>query len=124
MSSETWKSIQEHKRKQDHLRERIQKRRRDRQAVNENVQSEVPMTFSDPDAINSSSAKLVTSVDPQVEKLLQQYLCSFSHEFPLTSQAILNGMQEHMTVLYPNVKLLSIEEVEFVLQKQAAQQFL
>ena len=122
MSSETWKSIQEHKRKQDNLRERIQKRRRDRQAVNENIQSEPLVSVGS--VTTSTSAKLVTSVDTELEKLLQQYLCSFTHEYPLTSQGVLNGLQKQMVVHLPNVKILSIEEVEFVLQKQAAQQFL
>ena len=122
MSSETWKSIQEHKRKQDNLRERIQKRRRDRQAVNENIQSEPLVSVGS--VTTSTSAKLVTSVDTELEKLLQQYLCSFTHEYPLTSQGVLNGLQKQMVIHLPNVKILSIEEVEFVLQKQAAQQFL
>ena len=122
MSSETWKSIQEHKRKQDNLRERIQKRRRDRQAVNENIQSEALVSVGS--VTTSTSAKLVTSVDTELEKFLQQYLCSFTHEYPLTSQGVLNGLQKQMVVHLPNVKILSIEEVEFVLQKQAAQQFL
>ena len=123
MSSETWKSIQEHKRKQDHLRERLLKRRRERQAVNENSQSEISSS-ADVDISGSNASDHVNFVDPQVEKLLQQYLCSLTHEFPLTSQAVLSGMLEHMTVYLPKTKTLTIEEVEFVLQKQAAQQFL
>ena len=127
MSSETWKNIQEHKRKQDTLRERIQKRRRERQAVlettttHENQAAELEKNV----AVNleESPSNVVTFVDPQIEKVLQQYLCSFPHKFPLTSQDVLNGMLKHLSGKVPAVKKLTIHEIDFVLQKQAAQKF-
>ena len=127
MSSETWKSIQEHKRKQESLRERLQKRRQKRQAAVDSIDDDdikqVTITSTNKPT-DAASTSIVTSVDPKIEKLLQQYLCSLPHDFPLSSQAIVSGMVKHMAIQMPNVKAITIEEVEFVLQKQAAQEFL
>ena len=129
MSSETWKSIQEHKKKQESLRERLQKRRRERQAVYESstdflhssTQVTIKKVESNTEVTNSD---IVTSIDPKIETFLQQYLCSFPLEFPLTSREILNGMYEHVKTQIPCNKELTIDETEFVLQKQAAQEFI
>lgn len=130
MSSETWKTIQEHKKKQESLRERFQKRRRERQAVCESTSdlldssSLVTIGKAESNSNLQTIKSTVTSIDPKIETFLQQYLCSVPLEFPLLSKAILDGMLEHLNKQLPDIKELSIDETEFVLQKQAAQEFI
>ncbi|CAK8696171.1 unnamed protein product [Clavelina lepadiformis] len=120
MSSETWKSIQEHKRRQENLRERL-KRRRERQGLDlitatqpdKQEEENVNAVTEDPE----TTVKVVTSVDPKIEQKLQQYMCLSTHVFPMDSEFIRAGLLEL------NVAV-SLAEVEFLLQKQAAQEFI
>ncbi|XP_078500981.1 N(6)-adenosine-methyltransferase catalytic subunit METTL3 [Lissotriton helveticus] len=118
--SDTWSSIQAHKKQLDSLRERLQRRRKDvtsqlgldpEGSLSPSFRSDSPGPASSP----ASVPKVV--IDPELEKKLLHHLSDLSLSLPTDSVSIQQAMS---TATVP----VSRESVESILQKFAAQELI
>lgn len=118
--SDTWSSIQAHKKQLDSLRERLQRRRKDvssqlgldpEGSLSPSFRSDSPGPASSP----ASVPKVV--IDPELEKKLLHHLSDLSLALPTDSVSIQQAMS---TASVP----VSRESVESLLQKFAAQELI
>ncbi|KXJ16423.1 N6-adenosine-methyltransferase 70 kDa subunit [Exaiptasia diaphana] len=134
--SDTWSDIQEHKRRQESLRERLAKRRRERQGINvsEGDGSTTMNTAlkrgtatpppSSPQSIEETStaakAAELVKVDPLLESNLIECLWDSTFILPVDSLNILNHLLKNVKSSIPPTR----EAVENLLQKLAIQDFI
>ncbi|XP_020896664.1 N6-adenosine-methyltransferase catalytic subunit [Exaiptasia diaphana] len=123
--SDTWSDIQEHKRRQESLRERLAKRRRERQGINvsEGDGTATPPPSS-PQSIEETStaakAAELVKVDPLLESNLIECLWDSTFILPVDSLNILNHLLKNVKSSIPPTR----EAVENLLQKLAIQDFI
>lgn len=127
--SDTWTEIQEHKRRQESLRDRLQRRRKERQGIG--VQESNLTGVSTPPPENSASSVLVeeslvsnkqqdkvVKLDPLLENRLLEYLCNPSLAVPVDS------FQLAISLSAQSSSDVSHEALQSLLQKFAIQDFI
>lgn len=126
--SDTWTEIQEHKRRQESLRDRLQRRRRERQGIG-GQDSDLSGTLTPPPehvtpapveetAATNKQADKVVKVDPLLENKLLEYLCNPSLTIPVDSVQLTSSLSSKAE------GGVSHEAVESLLQKFAIQDFI
>ncbi|XP_078482088.1 N(6)-adenosine-methyltransferase subunit METTL3-like [Ciona intestinalis] len=112
MSSETWKIIQEHKRKQENLREILQKRRKKRQGVEptscESLGGEQGQGF----LVENIESLATRGTEERLKEFLQK-----PHKFPMKSEIVMKEFQEENNEV-------SLENIEVILLKFAAEEMI
>ncbi|CAH3147106.1 unnamed protein product [Porites evermanni] len=126
--SDTWTEIQEHKRRQESLRDRLQRRRKERQGIG--VQdSELSGTSTPPpentsaipaegSAASNKPPDKVVKVDPLLENKLLEYLCEPSVAVPVDSFQLTSSLSAK------NESDVCHEALQSLLQKFAIQDFI
>ncbi|XP_068701362.1 N6-adenosine-methyltransferase subunit METTL3-like isoform X1 [Montipora capricornis] len=126
--SDTWTEIQEHKRRQDSLRDRLHRRRKERQVFG--VQDTDTSGISTPPPENIPSPALedisvsnklqdkVLKFDPLLETRLLEYLCNPSRVVPVDSLQLANSISQE------SESSVSHEALQSLLQKFAIQDFI
>lgn len=125
--SDTWTEIQEHKRRQESLRDRLQRRRKERQGIG--VQDSELSGTSTPPPENTSAIPAegsvtsnkppdkVVKVDPLLENKLLEYLCEPSVAVPVDSFQLTSSLSA-------NESDVCHEALQSLLQKFAIQDFI
>lgn len=135
--SDTWRDIQELKSKRNSLRERIQKRKKEREEIVLSIANDIPVNVvnkvvttdsrsSSPVPSNSQSNKLKdkdalppeNKLEPEVEKKLLLCLCDIALNLPTDSRILLSFVTKSLRREVPH------EAVEDLLQKFAAQELI
>lgn len=126
--SDTWTEIQEHKRRQESLRDRLQRRRKERQGIG--VQDSELSGTSTPPPENTSAIPAegsvtsnkppdkVVKVDPLLENKLLEYLCEPSVAVPVDSFQLTSSLSAK------NESDVCHEALQSLLQKFAIQDFI
>ncbi|XP_073233822.1 N(6)-adenosine-methyltransferase subunit METTL3-like [Porites lutea] len=126
--SDTWTEIQEHKRRQESLRDRLQRRRKERQGIG--VQDSELSGTSTPPPENTSAIPAegsvasnkppdkVVKVDPLLENKLLEYLCEPSVAVPVDSFQLISSLSAK------NESDVCHEALQSLLQKFAIQDFI
>ncbi|KAK5848287.1 hypothetical protein PBY51_005915 [Eleginops maclovinus] len=111
--SDTWSSIQAHKKQLDSLRERLQRRRKDTalssdggsSAEGSTVRSDSPA----PSAPPPSQEETEKPPDPELEKRLLAYLSDLSLPMPTDSLAITNELSSESAVSHGSIQSLLLK---------------
>jgi len=126
--SDTWTEIQEHKRRQESLRDRLQRRRKERQGIG--VQDSdlsgtstpppenIVQTATEESSASTKQADKVVKVDPLLESSLLECLCGPSVTVPVDS------FQLASTLSAKSGSDVSHEALQSLLQKFAIQDFI
>ncbi|RMX43063.1 hypothetical protein pdam_00015271 [Pocillopora damicornis] len=111
--SDTWTEIQEHKRRQERFRDRLQRRMRDRQGRGTDA-PQPDRTESIPTDQSSSANKQadkVLKVDPLLENNLLECLCDPSLTFPIDSVQLTNSLSAESLLSMPTMKEMESKKV-------------
>uniref|UniRef100_H2Y8F1 mRNA m(6)A methyltransferase n=1 Tax=Ciona savignyi TaxID=51511 RepID=H2Y8F1_CIOSA len=115
MSSETWKIIQEHKRKQETLREKLQKRRKERQGEIISPTTTDSINTVDQSGNGQPAEALIKTADTTVEEKLKKLINECTLMLPMKSEDVRDKLKEVCSKEHP----VSLEDVEFMLMKLA-----
>ncbi|KAK5893460.1 hypothetical protein CgunFtcFv8_006331 [Champsocephalus gunnari] len=124
--SDTWSSIQAHKKQLDSLRERLQRRRKDTALSSDSgTSAEGSTARSDspaPPAAPPSQEETERPPDPELEKRLLAYLSDLSLPMPTDSLAITNELSSESTVSHGSIQslLLKFSAQELIEVRQPA----
>ncbi|XP_033992686.1 N6-adenosine-methyltransferase subunit METTL3 [Trematomus bernacchii] len=124
--SDTWSSIQAHKKQLDSLRERLQRRRKDTALSSDSgTSAEGSTARSDspaPSAAPPSQEETERPPDPELEKRLLAYLSDLSLPMPTDSLAITNELSSESTVSHGSIQslLLKFSAQELIEVRQPA----
>ncbi|XP_077982444.1 N(6)-adenosine-methyltransferase catalytic subunit METTL3-like [Glandiceps talaboti] len=121
--SDTWSDIVALKKKQESLRERMQRRKRERQALGASAEETPAPSQSGPSSRSSSPVTVQPTVDlayidPEIEKKLLEVLCDHALMLPTDSPSL------QATVTKALNKEVSQGTVESILQKFSAQELI
>ncbi|KAM4709391.1 N(6)-adenosine-methyltransferase catalytic subunit METTL3 [Discoglossus pictus] len=127
--SDTWSSIQAHKKQLDSLRERLQRRRKDvtsqlvldlqnpESSLATNIRSDSPVPSAPPQPLKGQSGPAEVTPDPELEKKLLHHLSDLSLTLPADSVSI------QLAIATPDFPVTR-QAVESLLQKFAAQELI
>lgn len=110
--SDTWSSIQAHKKQLDSLRERLQRRRKDPAALSSDGSTEGSTARSDspaPTAPPPTQEETEKPPDPELEKKLLGYLSDLSLLMPTDSLAITNELSSESAVSHGSIQSLLLK---------------
>lgn len=112
--SDTWSSIQAHKKQLDSLRERLQRRRKDpaTQSSDGGSSTECSTARSESPAPSTplpSQGETEKPPDPELEKRLLGYLSDLSLSLPIDSLAITNELSSETAVNHGNIQSLLLK---------------
>lgn len=127
--SDTWTEIQEHKRRRESLRNRLQQRRRERQGIGVQDNDSSGTDASQPDttasvptdqsSVSNKQTDKVLKVDPLLENNLLECLCDPSLTFPVDSVQLTNSLSSKL-----DENSIPHTAVESLLHKFAVQDFI
>ncbi|XP_073986333.1 methyltransferase like 3 isoform X3 [Rhodnius prolixus] len=118
MAEDAWQQIQEIKSKRNSLREKLQKRKKERQDIlnlsSDNVPSPPPVKLVEDDEDSCHEIR----IDVEIERNLLEILCEISPNLPCNSQTLYSNLAKKLS------KPVSQEIVDNLLQKFATQQLI